>query len=270
MDGGQSVGLLAITLKEEPHYDQVQLLEVFARQTSSAICNSHLHSVIQEKNHQLHDAYDQLQNSYLEMISTIRRVVDAKDTYTRGHSDRVSYYAARLAQYMGRDEAYCEQVRLAGLFHDVGKLSIPDDILLKPERLTDEEYEIIKSHPRQGVELLSVITHFRPILPAILCHHEHMDGSGYPEGLRGTEIPEEARIVAVADTFDAMTSDRQYRKALTAQWAMEELERYKGTQLDTEIVDTFLEMLRDRDFWNTMQQEMSEYAPFQLSAGGAC
>ena len=269
MDGDHPVGLLAITLKDEPHYDQVQLLEVFARQTSSAICNCTLHHLIQEKNLQLHDAYDQLQNSYLEMISTMRRVVDAKDTYTRGHSDRVSYYAAQLARHMGRDAEYCERVRLAGLFHDVGKLSIPDEILLKPERLTDEEYQVIKSHPQKGVELLSVISHLRPIFPAILNHHEHMDGSGYPAGLRGETIPEEARIVAVADTFDAMTSDRQYRKALTAQWAMEELDRYKGTQLDAEIVDVFLKMIQSRDFWNAMQEEMTECVPTPLVADGA-
>ena len=208
------IGLLAITLKEEPQYDQVQLLEVFARQASSALCNASLHRLIQEKNQQLNQAYDQMQNSYLEMILAMRKVVDAKDTYTRGHSDRVSYYACKLAQYMGRDAGFCEQIRVAGLFHDVGKLSIPDDILLKPGRLTDEEYTTIKSHPRKGVELLSVVSQFRPILPAILSHHEHVDGLGYPDGLKGSEIPEQARIIAVADTFDAMTSDRQYRKAL--------------------------------------------------------
>ena len=191
----------------------------------------------------------------------MRRIVDAKDTYTRGHSDRVSYYAAQLARRMGKGEEYCEQVRLAGLFHDVGKLSIPDEILLKPERLTDEEYQVIKSHPKNGVELLSVISHFRPVLPAILNHHERIDGSGYPNGLRGEQIPEEARIVAVVDTFDAMTSDRQYRKALTVQRAMEELNRYKGTQLDAQVVDAFLDMIQNQDFWNTMQKELTECPP---------
>ena len=217
----------------------MQLLEVFARQTSSAISNCALHNLIQVKNHQLNDAYHQLQTSYMEMISTMRRIVDAKDTYTRGHSDRVSYYAAQLARRMGKGEEYCEQVRLAGLFHDVGKLS----------------------HPKNGVELLSVISHFRPVLPAILNHHERIDGSGYPNGLRGEQIPEEARIVAVVDTFDAMTSDRQYRKALTVQRAMEELNRYKGTQLDAQVVDAFLDMIQNQDFWNTMQKELTECPP---------
>lgn len=257
------VGLLTITLKDAPEYNQIQLLEVFARQASAALSNIKLHSLLQETNQQLNQAYGQLQNSYLEMVSTMRRVVDTKDTYTRGHSDRVSYYASHVAQHMGKDAQYCERVRIAGLFHDVGKLSIPDDILLKPERLTDEEYQVIKSHPRNGVELLSVITQFRPILPAILSHHERMDGTGYPDGLRGEEIPEEARIIAVADAFDAMTSDRQYRKATSFQQALDELEQYKGTQLDAQVVDAFKELICSRDFWKTMREQMAECAPSQ-------
>lgn len=255
------VGLLSITLKEAPKYDQIQLMEVFARQASSAICNAGFHKLLQEKNHQLNQAYGQLQSSYLEMISTMRRVVDAKDAYTRGHSDRVSYYASQIAQRMGRDAQYCERIRIAGLFHDVGKLSIPDDILLKPGKLTDDEYRVIKTHPRNGVDLLSVITQFRPILPAVLSHHERIDGQGYPEGLRGDEIPEEARIIAVADTFDAMTSDRQYRKARAFRQAVEELERCKGTQLDAQVVDVFREMIRSREFWDTMRESMTECMP---------
>ena len=123
------------SLQEAPKYDQIQLMEVFARQISSALNNTHLHTLLQEKNHQLDQAYSQLKNSYLEMISTMRRVVDAKDTYTRGHSDRVSYYAEHIALWLGHDSEFCERVRLAGLFHDVGKLSIPDEILLKPGKL---------------------------------------------------------------------------------------------------------------------------------------
>ncbi len=257
------VGLLTVSLKEAPQYNEIQLLEVFSRQASAALSNMKLHSLLQETNLQLNQAYGQLQNSYLEMISTMRRVVDAKDTYTRGHSDRVSYYASQIAKRLGKDAQYCERVRIAGLFHDVGKLSIPDDILLKPERLTNEEYEIIKSHPRNGVELLSVITQFRPILPAILSHHERLDGTGYPEGLCGEAIPEEARIIAVADTFDAMTSDRLYRKATSFQQALDELEQIKGTQLDAQVVDAFRELICSRDFWKTMREQMAECAPSQ-------
>ncbi len=265
VDGEQHpIGLLSILLKEPPKYDQIQLMEIFARQASAAISNAHLHGLVQEKNFQLDQAYSQLQSGYLEIISTMRLVVDAKDTYTRGHSDRVSYYALRIAQQLGRDPQYCERIRLAGLFHDVGKLSIPDDILLKSSRLTDEEYEIIKAHPRNGVDLLSVISQFRPILSAVLSHHERVDGGGYPEGLSGEEIPEEARIIAVADTFDAMTSDRQYRKSLGLRRARAELDRCKGTQLDAHLVEVFQTMISRPDFWETMQETMSSGASCQV------
>lgn len=263
------IGLLSVVLKTPPKYDQIQLMEVFTRQISSAIGNARLHAVVHEKNNQLDSAYSQLQSSYLEIISTMRRVVDAKDTYTRGHSDRVSYYAYHLAQRLGYDAQFCENVRLAGLFHDVGKLSIPDDILLKSGKLTSDEYQIIKTHPRNGIELLSVITHFRPILPAVLSHHERMDGRGYPDGLSGQDIPEAARIIAVTDTFDAMTSDRQYRTSLDFDRAMDELERAKGTQLDAHIVTVFQEMVRSRDFWDTMREEMSNYSLNQMISGNA-
>ena len=257
----QAIGLISFLLKDTPKYDQIQLLEVFGRQTSSAISNFQLHELVQVKNRQLDQAYGQLQNSYMEIISTMRRVVDAKDTYTRGHSDRVSYYAAQIARQMGRDKEFCERVRIAGLFHDVGKLSIPDEVLLKPAALTQEEYELIKTHPQKGMELLSVISQFRPILPAVLSHHERLDGRGYPEGLPGDKIPEEARIIAVADVFDAMTSDRQYRKALGFRRAMDELERLKGVQLDETVVTVFQKMVGSREFWKGMHTELSDCMP---------
>ena len=254
------VGLLSIQFAQPPKYDHIQLLEVFARQVSSAICNARLHALVQEKNNQLDQAYMQMQNSYLEMISTMRRVVDAKDTYTRGHSDRVSYYAHQIAMALGRDYDTCERVRLAGLFHDVGKLFVPDEILLKPSSLSEKEYLVVKSHPRNGFDLLSVITQFRSILPAVLSHHERIDGRGYPDGLVGDQIPEEARIIAVADTFDAMTSNRQYRKALPLDRALEEQERCKGTQLDANLVDIFHSLIRERSFWQTMQEYLNDPA----------
>ncbi len=263
------IGLLSVVLKTAPKYDQIQLMEVFTRQISSAIGNARLHAVVHEKNHQLDLAYSQLQSSYLEIVSTMRRVVDAKDAYTRGHSDRVSYYSYRLAQRLGHDAQFCENTRLAGLFHDVGKLSIPDDILLKSSKLTSDEYQIIKTHPQNGAELLSVITHFRPILPAVRSHHERIDGRGYPDGLSGQDIPEAARIIAVTDTFDAMTSDRQYRSSIDFDRAIDELERAKGTQLDAHIVTVFLDMIRKQDFWDTMREEMNDNSLNHMISGHA-
>lgn len=258
------VGFFSVTLKEPPKHDQIQLMEIFIRQTSSALSNARLHGLLQDTNDQLNSAYAQLQSSYMEMVSTIRGIVDAKDPYTRGHSDRVSYYAVQLARQLGKDAECCERLRVAGLFHDIGKLSVPDEILMKPGRLTDEEFQVIKTHPKNGAELLSVISLFQPLIPTILSHHERIDGRGYPNALSGDEIPEEARIVAVADTFDAMTSNRQYRKALTFQQALDELERCRGTQLDSDMVDVFCRMVQDRGFWKQMQEDMHDCAPTQM------
>lgn len=256
-DSGRLMGVLAVEPSVDITYDQLQLLEVFARQTSSVLRNAMLHTEVQNKN-------EQLQTNYFEMIHTMRRVVDMKDPYTRGHSDRVSFYASQIARSLGKGEDYCEHVRIAGLFHDMGKISIPDGVLLKPARLTDEEFDIIKGHSASGAELLSAVSQFRGILGAVRGHHERFDGSGYPDRLKGEAIPEEARIIAVADTFDAMTSNRQYRKALTLQNACEELTRCRGTQLDGRIVDAFTTLIRTKTFWQTAQEEMGDNMPDQL------
>lgn len=236
--------------EKSDRFDQLELL------VESCAKSIRQMRTVREYRDKLDLAYRRLQDGYIEVVDTLRRIVDAKDTYTKGHSDRVSYYAAALARHMGRDEAYCEQVRMAGLFHDVGKLSIPDRILLKDGKLTDEEYAVIQTHPRNGVEILSALSQFRPILPGVLSHHERYGGGGYPEGLRGTDIPEMARIIAVADSFDAMTSDRQYRKSLGFRYAMEELERGCGTQFDPEIARAFLAMAGDRAFWDRAERDM--------------
>ena len=268
-NAAKPVGLLSLELKLPPKYDQIQLMEVLARQASSALCNAHLHSLVQTKNIQLDRAYSKLKAGYLEMISAIRRIVDAKDIYTRGHSDRVSRYAVLIARKLGRDRRYCEQIRIAGLFHDVGKLSIPDEILLKDTRLTAEEYEVIKTHSRNGADILSHITQFRAILPAVLSHHERYDGGGYPDGLKGEEIPEMARIIAAADAFDAMTSNRQYRASLAFQQAVEELEHGKGSQFDPLVVETFLQVIQEEDFEHHPLGDLQDSTPFSIGPGSA-
>lgn len=254
---GRLMGILLVEPGEDIAYDQLQLLEVFGRQASSALRNAMLHTEVQEKN-------NQLQTNYFEMIHTMRRVVDMKDPYTRGHSDRVSFYACQIARCMGKEEEYCEHVRIAGLFHDMGKISIPDEVLLKPSRLTDEEFAVIRGHSASGTELLSAVSQFRDILSAVRSHHERFDGGGYPDHLMGDAIPEDARIIAVADTFDAMTSNRQYRKALTLQQACEELERCKNTQLDSRVVDAFKELADSGAFWEKAREEMGDNMPDQL------
>ena len=257
------LGLMVVDLKEVPSSEQILLMEAFIRQAAAAMDNAKLHAVVQKQHLQLDHAYQELKQDYFEMVSAMRRIVDAKDIYTRGHSDRVSGYAVQIARHMGHDEDYCQQIRTAGLFHDVGKLSIPDEILLKNGRLTDEEYEVIKTHPSAGADILAHITQFHPLLPAVRSHHERFDGRGYPDGLAGTDIPEMARIIAVADSFDAMTSNRQYRKTLGFQRAVDELVRCRGTQFDPLVVDAFLSIIQEEGFEDRMWDHINDLDPLQ-------
>ncbi|NLF35388.1 MAG: DUF3369 domain-containing protein, partial [Clostridiales bacterium] len=177
---GVCVGLLGVAFEEPPKFEQMQLLDLFAKQIAAAFRNAILHSLVNAKNDELTRAYNDLHDSYLEMVSVMRLMVDAKDIYTRGHSDRVSYYAVKIAERMGKDAAYCERLRVAGLFHDVGKLSISDAILLKREPLTRTECRVIKAHSARGADILSAISKFCDIVPIVRGHHERYGGGGYP------------------------------------------------------------------------------------------
>ncbi len=209
---------------------------------------------LDRKNKELERMYASLGDSYMEVIRSLRLVVDARDIYTRGHSDRVSHYALRIAQELGQDEGLCERVRLAGLFHDVGKVAIPDSVLLKPGRLNSAEYELVMMHPERGYVILSAISAFDDIAKIVLEHHERSDGSGYPRGLTRAQTRLEARIIAVADAFDAMTSHRLYRDNLTFENAVEQLVGGKGSQFDPDAVDAFIRVLADYDL---LQQEVA-------------
>jgi diguanylate cyclase (GGDEF)-like protein/putative nucleotidyltransferase with HDIG domain len=175
----------------------------------------------------------------LSIIYALAAAVDAKDHYTYGHSRKVSEYSVALAEALGLERDQIDTVRAAGLLHDIGKLGIPDSILTKSEALTDEEWEPIRTHPELGVEILKRVIDLVNCLPAILHHHEHYDGSGYPNGLKSTNIPLEARILSVADAYDAITSPRPYRSQLTLQQAIDELKRCSGSQFDPEMVEFF-------------------------------
>lgn len=238
-------GTLGALFKQPPLYEQTQLFEVFAKQASAAIGNMALHALLNRQNEQLTQAYQRLGDNYAEMVQTIRLIVDAKDTYTRGHSDRVSLLSLHLAQKMGMEKKFCERVRLAGLFHDVGKMAVPDRILLKAGPLTDEEFRIIQRHPENSARILSGVSLLRDLAPAVRAHHERMDGRGYPDGLSGDRIPLEARIIAVADAFDAMLSDRQYRKGMPLETVIQEIEKEKGRQFDPTVAETLLQMIRE-------------------------
>jgi putative nucleotidyltransferase with HDIG domain len=173
-------------------------------------------------------------------ITSLILALEARDQYTRGHSDSVARILMDIAREMALDEEQIEKVRIAGKLHDLGKIGIRDDILLKPGPLNKEEWDILKLHPRIGAEILAPIQSLADIIPAIASHHERMDGKGYPDGLKGDKIPLLARMVAVADTYDALTSDRPYRKGFSNDEALTIIEDIKGTQLCADCVQSFL------------------------------
>lgn len=200
-------------------------------------------NMIKDINDELKDTYDQLEKAYMESIQTLRYTVEAKDAYTRGHSDRVSEYSVLIGKKLGLQDSDIKLLQIGGLFHDIGKIGVPDSILLKEAKLTDDEYSQIKNHPSIGAHILSNATIFADIIPIVKHHHEKYDGTGYPGRLKGEDIPYLARIAAIADTFDAMTSVRPYRKALPLDIVKEEFRKYSGTQFDPEIAKVFLEIL---------------------------
>lgn len=201
-------------------------------------------NMIKQINEELADSKELLEKSYLESIEVLRRTVEVKDVYTRGHSDRVSEYSLLIGEKLNLPPEQMKTLKIGALFHDIGKIGIPDAILLKTDKLTDDEYSEIKNHPAIGAHILSNASIFADIIPIVKHHHERYDGKGYPARLAGENIPYLARIVAVADTFDAMTSRRSYRQALDFDYTTNEIERCKGTQFDPAIADVFLEILR--------------------------
>ncbi len=177
-----------------------------------------------------------------EAIHTLVGVIEAKDSYTCGHSDRVALFARRLAEQLGLTPTEAHEVYLSGLLHDIGKVGVADDVLLKPGALQPEEFAAIKRHPETGWRLLNRLKSLKKLLPGVLYHHEAMDGSGYPQGLMGEEIPQIAHILAVADAWDAMTSDRPYRQGMPRDKAEAILRGGAGTQWDEQVVEAFFEV----------------------------
>lgn len=196
-------------------------------------------------NEELMQSKEKIEKAYLESIETLRFTVEAKDNYTRGHSDRVSEYSVLIGKKLGLSNKDLETLKIGGLFHDIGKIGISDSILLKNGKLTDKEYDEIKSHPIIGKNILSNAAIFQDIIPIVLYHHERYDGKGYPYGLADKDIPLLARIVAVADAFDAMTSRRSYRNELDIEFVKEELKSKMGTQFDPVVATTFLDVLNN-------------------------
>jgi HD-GYP domain-containing protein (c-di-GMP phosphodiesterase class II) len=225
------MGLVSFNLSEIFRRSELRLLNSMAEQIAVVITNS--------------DLYRDLERFVINMVKSLVYAIEAKDDYTRGHSERVCRYSLLMADRMGLNEERKKVLQWSSILHDSGKIGIPESILNKPWRLEDEEYQIVKNHPRKGHTILEPLEQLASSLPGMLHHHERYDGKGYPGGLKGKEIPLEARIIAVADTFDAMTSNRAYRPGKSPAEALEEMERVAGSQLDPELVEVFKEVFRE-------------------------
>ncbi len=220
----------------EVNHEWLEFLEALVSQATIAIENASLYSDVQQSNVELTQAY----NSTLEGWS---RALDLRDKETEGHTERVTEITMRLARAMGIGEAEMVYLRWGALLHDIGKLGVPDNILLKPGPLTEEEWTVMQCHPVYAYNLLSPITYLRPAIEIPYCHHEKWDGSGYPRGLKGEEIPLSARIFAIVDFWDALTSDRPYRKKWTPERARAYIQEQAGKHFDPHIVEVFLAII---------------------------
>jgi HD-GYP domain-containing protein (c-di-GMP phosphodiesterase class II) len=209
-------------------YD-LELIKALSSQVAVAIENARL--------------YEELKEIFYEVVFALADTIEKRDPYTGGHTKRVMDYSVAIGIEMGLSKEEIEKLKLAAILHDIGKIGIRDVILLKEEKLSDEEYKVIQNHTIYGAEIIAHIRQLKDIVLSVKYHHEKFDGSGYPEGLKGEDIPLIARIIAVADAFDAMTTDRPYRKGLTVEIALKELKNKAGTQFDPKVVEAFYKAL---------------------------
>lgn len=219
--------------------DRIRLCDSMANQMGSAIENARLYEEVVFKGNQLKAAN-------LDSIKALAQALETKDVDTMGHSDRTVEYALAVAKGLGLSEVDQELFQYAAILHDIGKIGIPETILKKPGKLTPEEFEVMKQHPEFGAKIVQQIKFLGPVVPLVRADHERWDGKGYPDGLRGEKIPLGARVVAIVDAYDAMTSDRVYRKALGKESAISELRKSAGTQFDPQLVKLFLEILEKK------------------------
>lgn len=215
----------------------LELITVLCGQAAVIVDNKLLFEEVNRKTIELEEAH-------FDSIKALAEALETKDVYTMGHSDRTMNYAMAIAERLGLSKKEREALKYAAIFHDVGKIGVREDILNKPGKLTEDEYGEMKKHPEMGAEIIKHIKFLAPVVPLIYYHHERYDGTGYPTGLKGEAIPTGARIVAVLDAYDAMTTDRPYRSTPGKEKAIAELKRCSGTQFDPKVVDAFLDVLR--------------------------
>jgi response regulator RpfG family c-di-GMP phosphodiesterase len=233
--GNRVVGVLNLTrlTSDRPFSESdIRLYLVLAAQAALAIENAQLHQKIRE--------------GYIAALASFCKFAETLMPYRQGHSIRVGIYAKRLAEVVGLDKQEAEQLRIAALMQDLGLLKVPKEVLMKPERLTDEEWQLVKQHPIWSLEMVdppAILT--ETVEAAVRHHHERFDGNGYPDGLKGEQIPLPARLLAVADTFDALCSERPYRPAYSTEQALEEMRKVAGSQLDPDLTDAFIQSVVD-------------------------
>ncbi len=219
------LGMVSFSTDKIFRYSELRMAATVAKQLAITLSNN--------------DLYIELQLLVINVVRSLVHAIEAKDVYTKGHSERVSRYCSRIAEKLCLSKEEKNSLLWASILHDIGKIGIPERVLTKPGKLSAEEFGWIKLHPEKGYDILKPIEPLAKSLGGILYHHERLDGKGYPSGLRGGEIPLQARIIAVADTFDAMTSDRPYRPKITAKEALAVMDEVAGTQLDAELVRAF-------------------------------
>ena len=225
------LGLFSLNLRKIFRQSELRLLTSMAEQVAAIIANT--------------DLYQDLERFVVNMVKSLVHAIEAKDVYTRGHSERVNLYCMMMAELLGLPEQEKETLHWASILHDIGKIGIPEQILNKPGKLTEGEYRSVQDHPTKGYNILTPIEQLSGSLCGILHHHERYDGKGYPRGLKGEEIPLAARIIAVADTFDAITSTRAYRPEKSSHEALEIIEEVSGSQLDPNLVELFVRLVVD-------------------------
>jgi putative nucleotidyltransferase with HDIG domain len=230
-------GNLAVRAPEEGRDELARLATNF----------NHMAGSVEALVRKLKHALRQNQELFLETIRTLAAAIDAKDPYTRGHSERVSSYSMAIAKHLGLDPEAVFRIRTAAILHDVGKLGIEDGILNKPAGLTEDEFAVMRRHPEIGAQIMAPIRMLRDIIPGIRNHHETWDGHGYPDRLQGDQIPMVARIIGVADTFDAMTTTRPYQKAMTLDFVLEKMRAMSGSRFDPQVVDALLAAVHSGD-----------------------
>jgi HD-GYP domain-containing protein (c-di-GMP phosphodiesterase class II) len=242
------LGLASFNLNQVFRRSELRLLTSIAEQLGVVIDNTNL--------------YRDLERLVINIVKSLVQAIEAKDFYTRGHSERVSHCCSLIAERLNLEATQKVHLHWASILHDIGKIAIAEHILNKPEALSDAEYGIVKEHPRRGFDILKPLEQLADLLPGILHHHERWDGKGYPLGLKNKEIPLLARIIAVADTFDALTSERPYRAARTKEEAFEIMQELAGTQLDPDLVITFQEVMDLRKGSNHGREDYQDATTF--------